>query len=72
MDKMKVSFVIKVDSEIELNEREVGVVKQCIAEGKEVLRVEELKQELADNFGIDKSCVEVIEHSEELIEGIGE
>lgn len=72
MTKMKVSFTVRVNAEIDLDEEELEIVKQAKAEGKEILRIEDLKQDIADNFDIDKSCVEVLDHSEILIEGIGE
>ena len=70
--KMKVSFTVRVNSEITLNAEELEAVKQDKAEGREILLVEELRQDIADNFDIDISCVEVLDHSEILVEGIGE
>lgn len=72
MDKLKTSFVVKVDAEVSLNMAEVEIVKQKKVNGEEILRVDLVKKEIANTLGIPESCVEVIEHSEELIEGIGE
>lgn len=72
MAKLKVSFTVKVSDEVNLNDEQVKVFKGYKTEGKDIFLEEKLKQDMADTFGIDKFCVEVIEHSEELIEGIGE
>lgn len=72
MAKMKVSFTVRVNSEIDLDEKELESIKQAKAEGRKIFLEEELRQDIADNFDIDVSCVEVVDHSETLIEGIGE
>lgn len=70
--KMKVNFTVKVDAELDLTSSEVDFIKNVKAEGKEIFKIEALKQDLAKAFGIDKECIDIVDHSEILIEGKGE
>lgn len=72
MSKLKVSFTIKVTDEIDLNESAVQKIKELQSKGESILLVDELKQDIADNFNINVSCVEVLEHIETIVEGEGE
>lgn len=72
MDKLKVSFTVRVNSEFEVSKEEVEKFKQYRNEGKEILKIDALKQEIANTLGVSKLGVEVLDHSETLIEGIGE
>lgn len=72
MNSLRVCFVMKVDGEIQLNDREVECIKKCKAEGKEILEIDALREELAEMLGIKLSDVEFLEHSETLIERKGE
>lgn len=73
MAEMKLHFTIKVDAKVPLTSEEAQSYKEFEASGKEILLVEELKNDIADEYGIDVSCVQVLEHGTELIEeGTGE
>lgn len=72
MNKMKVSFTIKVTDEFEITPREVQNVNALTSQGESLLKIDELKKVIAEALDINTSCVEVLEHSEIVVEGKGE
>lgn len=72
MAKMRINFVVEVDAEIEITKEEVDLFNQYRAEGKEILDVDGVKEQVAECFDVRKSEVKVLSHSESIVEGKGE